>query len=231
MAIALLLIVLAAYILFKPQFKTIFIKLKPLLIKDISKTPQGAGMIYNKAIVEKENEYNRAFAVLQQVNTAISSEKNRATLLESSVKKLEQKCENLVNTGHLEQAKIIAKERLDLSYGLETIRQNIENLERSQAEAKEVSGILYEELQQLKREKERIINDLIVGKQLNDAYNSLSNLRRSDDTMRSLEKVKESAMEEKARAASSKILQETFHNPDIASLYEEPKDRSDEHMT
>lgn len=209
LVIAILIIGTTAYIMFKTQLGALARGFMSLMVKDIAQTPEGAEIIYTKAINEKQHEYNKASYTLQQITGTLALEKSKFQSLKVSFEETEKKCESCVNAGNMERARILASERQGILREMDSCTQNMENLEQAVREAKEVVDIFEEQLGRLKREMRQVITDLKVGEQLANAYNSLDGLKNSDGLSDLIDTVKDGAKEKKARARGARIVHES----------------------
>lgn len=207
--IAISIISLAAFILFRSNLGALARGFISLFIKDIAKTPEGAQMIYDKAIKEKQGEYNQAMYAYQQIHDTLSSEISKLDILQDNLRTLEQKCENLVRSGQIDQAKQHILEREDLLKEIDFSNQHIDSLKKAEAQGKEVVDLFNEKLHTLKREKDQMVNELRVGQQLTNAFNSLNELKNGSINDDLLDAVKDNAQETTARAVSTRIVYES----------------------
>jgi phage shock protein A len=230
-AAAFIIIVSVAYALFKNELWMLLKRFSSLLVKDMSKTLEGAEIIYKRAIAEKQQEFNKASYTLQQITGTLSHETTKLKNLKTTLCAIEKKCENLVSSGHMEQARLSALERQGVINGIASCTQNIENLEQAAKEAKEAVDIFENQLNNLKREMNQVVNDLKVGEQLADAYNSLDGLKKSEELYDLIDTVKDSAKEKKAKAAGARIIHENKLSTRINMFDDNLKDmESDDYL-
>lgn len=230
-AVAVAIIASVAYALFKNELWMLLKRFSSLLVKDMSKTPEGAEIIYKRAIDEKQQEYNKASYTYGQITGTLSHETTKLKNLRTALFAIEKKCENLVSSGHMEQARLSALERQGLISEIASCTQNIENLEQAAKEAKEAVDIFEAQLNSLKREMNQVVNDLKVGEQLANAYNSLDGLKKSEELYDLIDTVKDSAKEKKAKAAGARIIHENKLSTRIDMFDDNSKDtESDDYI-
>ncbi len=218
--IALSIIIGSGFILFRSQLTPLIRGFISLMIKDISKTPEGAEMIYDKAIDEAQDEFNQASHTHKQIYDTLRQEVMKLEDQQKRLKYIEQKCESLVRGGHLEQAKLSAIEREDVLKEIDFINNHVESLKKAESQAREVVDLFREKLHNLKREKNQLVNELIVGQKLTDAFTKLDGLKKGSTDNSLLDAVKDGAQETTARAISARVAHESKISTKVGNLDE-----------
>ena len=108
---AIIVVVLLALIIF-PEFRK---KLKVLVggflnvfVEDAAKTPEGANAVFNQAIEEMQDKYNRAANTLNKLSGELKHAEAAVDSITKEIKEVEATCERLVKAGQLNDAEVYA---------------------------------------------------------------------------------------------------------------------------
>lgn len=187
-----------------------------LFVKNIAQTPEGAEAIYQEAIEESQEKYNKAADALQRVSGALAGQKDTRERLLKERNNLDAQCKKLVRLGNDEQALIIAQSIQDLDAEIENCDNNIANLTNSVNDAKKLVAICEEELIKLKRESKLVVDNLRLNNEMAQAYNSLDELRRDGNVQKLLGHVRDGAQDAKNKAVGAKTVHENKISVQIA---------------
>lgn len=194
--------------LFKAQLKMLGRMLVNLIIKDIAETPEGAEAVYNEMIDKAQSEYNQASQTYQSISEQLFSERKFKTELEDEILSIEKQCEIFVKNGRIKEAKELSKKRADLIEELSSYNESIEKLSIAENDAREMLNIFEGNLVNLKKEKQRTIQEIHLSNSLTKAYQNLDELKKSTGTEKLLDAVEEGAKRKTAMAAGAKAVYE-----------------------
>ena len=153
-----------------------------LFVEDMANTPEGAEAVYQQAIEELEEKYASASTVYNRIYGELTHLQNDIASLNEDKKKAEKKCEALVKAGDMENAKIMSERRGEIVYEIESKTRLMNELTPKVEEAKNIHTMCQKRLEELKREKSRRINELVLHGTMRDLYNDLDTLKRTSDT-------------------------------------------------
>ena len=82
-----------------------------IFVEDIAKTPEGAKAVFQQAIEEVQERYNKAGDTLNRFVGEQSSVQKNLNKLYGELKDVESKCESLVRSGNMADAAIFSTRR------------------------------------------------------------------------------------------------------------------------
>lgn len=82
-----------------------------IFVEDIAKTPEGAKAVFQQAIEEVQERYNKAGDTLNRFVGEQSSVQKNLNKLYGELKDVESKCESLVRSGNMADAAIFADDK------------------------------------------------------------------------------------------------------------------------
>lgn len=215
-------VVVAAFIFF-PGLRVMFKGLGNLFVEDLAKTPEGARAVYEQAIYEAQEEYNKANNTLQkiagQLNTATEELKHYKEKLAS----LESKCEAFAKAGQFDKIDLYAQERDNT---VEEVNSRIEIIDRLTPlfeEAKQINNHCETKLKQLQKDQKKVVNELQMNEQLKEMYDDMDELKNTTNTAKLLDAVKEGAKETREHAVGARVVHENKLSTKIDKADEEAK--------
>jgi phage shock protein A len=207
--VALVVIVIAAILLFGGgKLITLLKGFVGLFVEDLAKTPEGAAAVYSQAIEKAQNDYNLANNTLQKVAGQLDSAKRNIEITKTKVTETEAKCENFVKAGQFDKAELFSQERNDLMEELENQNRIAAELTPIFEEAKKINNHLETKLKQLKKDKDRVINDLKLNKQLKSMYDDMDELKNVDNVDKLLDSVKTGVKDGREKAVGARVVHE-----------------------
>lgn len=222
--VSLVVIVLAAILLFGGgKLITLLKGFVGLFVEDLAKTPEGAAAVYSQAIDKAQNDYNLANNTLQKVAGQLDTAKRNIEATKIKITQTETKCESLVKAGQIDKASLFAQERNDLIDELENQTRIANELTPIHEEAKKINNHLEAKLKQLKKDKDRVINDLKLNKQLKSMYDDMDELKNVDNVDKLLDSVKTGVKDGREKAVGARVVHENKLSTKISNADAEAK--------
>lgn len=111
-----------------------------IFVEDMAKTPEGAKAVFQQAIEEVQERYNKAGDTLNRFVGEQSSVQKSLNKLHTELKDVEAKCESLVRSGNMEDASIFSTRREEILFEISQKEGYLQELEPMVREAKTVSS-------------------------------------------------------------------------------------------
>ena len=164
-----------------------------IFVEDLAKTPEGAKAVFQQAIEEVQDRYTKASDTLNRFVGEMSSVRNAITNLTNELGSVEKKCEALVKSGDMENARIYSHRREEIMFEIEQKKQHLAQLEPMVSEAKTVCEAYDKKLRDLKRQSKLTVEELKLNSNMKDLIGDLDELRRDSATDKLLGSVKDGA--------------------------------------
>lgn len=155
-----------------------------LFVKDMAKTPEGAKAIYETAIREAEEKYNKARAAYNRVAGELDEVQSSITTLTRSIDKATTDAETLYKRGLEDDARVKAGQRAELMADLKTKQQLAESLMTAEAQAKGIFELCERNLRQLKADQKKVVNELQAQSLVKDIMTDIDELSSSSAAQR-----------------------------------------------
>ena len=130
-------IILLALLIF-PEFRK---KIKVLVggflnvfVEDAAKTPEGAEAVFNQAIQEAQNNYNKAASTFNKLSGELKSTEDSIARLTKELRDVEANCERLVKSGQYSDAEVYSARRSEILSEIERKKECAEKLKPMVAE-------------------------------------------------------------------------------------------------
>lgn len=162
-----------------------------IFVEDIAKTPDGAKAVFQQAINEVQDRYNKASDTLNRFVGEQSAIKKAIAALHTELKDVEQKCEYLVRSGKLEDASVFSQRREEILYELDQKERYLQQLTPMVAEAKAVHEAYDKKLRDLKKQSKMTVEELKLKGNMKDLLGDLDELRRESATDKLLGSVRD----------------------------------------
>jgi hypothetical protein len=195
-----------------------------IFVEDLAKTPEGANAVYNQAIEKEQEKYNIANDTLMRIAGQLDTAKKNYESTLQKVKSIEEKCEKLAQAGKFDQLDILAKERSELLEDIESLSRLVSELTPMYEEAKLINNKLEENLNKLKKDRKRVINEMKINSQLKDMYDDMNELKNTTDVSKLLDVVKDGAREKREMAVGAKVIHNNKLSTKIEKAHKEAKD-------
>ena len=205
-AFVFLVITLIIYLFFGTEFGEILkTRASGTVTEAISKdasTPEGAKAYYNAAIDKKQEEYQNAHQLLDQMQGKIQNYEAQMRTLQKQNMECSLKIKKYVDESNDDAAMTYIKEQEDVSEKIDTIKTALKELEDNATRQKEVVDVLREAVENLKREKDNAVLTLETA-QTTKSLRATSLSDQTEDKM--LEKVRSGVQKTKEEADGIKF--------------------------
>lgn len=207
--VAVLLLALLLFPEFRKKIKVLCGGFLNVFVEDAAKTPDGAKAVYQQAIEEAQEDYNKASDTLSRVVGRLDTSKRELEKAQSDLKSVETQCESLVKSGNMSSAQIKAEEREEMVSDILRTQTMIKQLEPMVEEAKTIYSATEKRLLQLKRRSKEVVESLRMNAQLKDVYNDLDDLKKSKTTDKLLDVVEEGNKSSRESVTGARIVHES----------------------
>lgn len=228
MAGALLIIIICVllFVTFTKIGKSLKLRAKGAAQEAIAKdaaTPEGAKAYYNTAISKKQDDYKKASEIEQQMLGKIKSYEDQLYRLQKDDAKIDQDASALVKRGDEESARVLLERQADNEDKAKVLKEALKKLREAEKIQKETVDSLYEQLDDLKNEKDKAILTLETA-QVTDSLHSTTVDNTEDEMLNAVrEGVKKTQEKSDGRAiqyensaeAKQKKLNKTLKDEEI----------------
>ena len=164
-----------------------------IFVEDMAKTPDGAKAVFQQAIEEVQNRYNKAGETLNKFVGEESSVRKSIDKLNDELHNVEYKCESLVKCGDMTNAAIFSQRREEILYEINQKQQYLQELGPMVREAKTVYEAYDKKLRDLKKQSKMTVEELKLRGNMKDLLGDLDDLRRDSATDKLLGSVQDGA--------------------------------------
>lgn len=182
---AIVVIVLLALLIFpgvRKKLKVLIEGFLNIFVEDMAKTPDGAKAVFNQAIEEVQNRYNKAGDTLNRFIGEQESVKRSIAKLKDELGDTEKKCESLVKAGQMQDAALFSQRREEILFEIRQKEGYLKELNPMVAEAKEVYEAYDKKLRELKKQSKMTVEELKLKGNMKDLLGDLDELRRDSAT-------------------------------------------------
>lgn len=231
---AIVVAVLLALLIF-PEFRK---KLRVLIggflnvfVEDAAKTPEGANAVFNQAIEEVQERYNRAANTLNKLSGELKHAESDVVRLTNEIKETEATCERLVKAGQMNDAEVYASRRAELVAELEQKKECVVRLKPMVADATQIYDACGKKLRDLKRTRKETVDKLRMNGQLKDLLGDLDELKRDTATSKMLEAVMDGSKDLQKEVDGARVVHENRTSTKIARAEQKAAQlKSDEYL-
>ena len=209
-------ILFVAILIIFPKARVLIKGFIGVFIEDRAKTPEGARAVYEEAINEAQDEYAKANDILQKFTGKLDSAKKELVTTQKKISEIEKKCETFAKNNQWEEVQLYAEQKDILESDLESLATLISELELNVEEATEINREKEIKLTTLKREKEKIVNDLIRDRQLKEIYDDMDELKSRNTTGKLVQSVREGAKDARENAVGARAVHNSKTSTKIA---------------
>lgn len=227
-------IILLALLIF-PEFRK---KIKVLVggflnvfVEDAAKTPEGAEAVFNQAIQEAQNNYNKAASTFNKLSGELKSTEDSIARLTKELRDVEANCERLVKSGQYSDAEVYSARRSEILSEIERKKECAEKLKPMVADAQQIYAACGKKLTDLKRVKKETVAKLQMNGQLKDLLGDLDELRKDTATSRMLDAVMDKSRDLQKEVDGARIVHENRASTKIARAEQKAAQmRGDEYL-
>ena len=192
-----------------------------IILKDAS-TPEGAKAYYNTAIAKKEEDYQTAHSIYAQMLGRIDGYENQLIALKKENMQLSLNINSCIEKNDDDGAKVYLARQQDVAEKIEIIKDAIAELKSNAAVQDDMLKSIFEELNNLKSEKETAVPTLETA-QITKSLQATPGVYSSEED-KMLEKVRDGIKKTKEEAAGSKIAYESSASVQQKRLDKKMKD-------
>lgn len=179
-----------------------------LFIEDTAKTPKGAEAIFNKAIEEAQDKYQKASDTLKTITGRLDSVVRQRDEAAKAVKEYEEKARRAMAHGREEDARLYAEKRQDALLSLNQYEETYKQLVPVVKQAKEIYVQRQNYLKDIQRKKKIKIEQLKTNQNIEEAFDDLDDLRKDTPTKKLLGIIDEEITAGTERTAGARIVHE-----------------------
>lgn len=176
-----------------------------IITKDAS-TPEGAKAYYNTAITKKEEDYRQAYSVYTQMLGKIQNYEEQLRSLQKGNMQLGINLDSCMEKKDDEGAKVYLKRQQEIEEKIDIIKSALKELRENSSLQKETVDQLFNELADLKSEKESAVLTLETAQVTKSLQATPGISNKEEDKM--LEKVRDGVRKTKEEADGHKVAYE-----------------------
>lgn len=192
-----------------------------MLNQDAS-TPEGAKAYYNAAIEKKEEDYSKANTIYSQMLGKISSFEQNLRTLQKEDMSLNLDINACIDQGNDEGAKVYLQKQEEVKEKVEVLKNSLKELRENARLQKETVDKLYEDIGQLKAEKDKAVFTLETVESTKALKPDLGVGNNEQEKM--LEKVREGVQKAKEESDGNRIAYESSADVQKKRLDKQMKD-------
>lgn len=153
-----------------------------IFVEDVAKTPEGAKAVFQQAIDEVQDRYNKAGDTLNRFVGEMKSVQKSVSTLYGELKDVEAKCESLVRSGNMADATIFSNRREEILFEISQKEGYLRELEPMVKEAQTVYEAYDKKLRELKKQSRMTVEEIKLRGNMKDLLGDLDELRRDSAT-------------------------------------------------
>ena len=188
-----LLLALVVFPGFRKKLKVLVGGFLNIFVEDMAKTPEGARAVYDQAIEVAQKQYNEADNMYKRQAGELDQLRTRITMLKNNLKITEDKCQSLVKSGDIENAKVYAERRSEILAELNQKVNYEHDLALAVEQVKNIHTLTGNKLRKLQTEKKQVIDGMKLDASMKSVLDDLDDLKRSTETDKMLGVVKDHA--------------------------------------
>ena len=225
--LGLILLALLIFPEFRKKIKVLVGGFLNVFVEDAAKTPEGAEAVFNQAIQEAQNNYNKAASTFNKLSGELKSTEDSIARLTKELRDVEANCERLVKSGQYSDAEVYSARRSEILSEIERKKECAEKLKPMVADAQQIYAACGKKLTDLKRVKK----ELQMNGQLKDLLGDLDELRKDTATSRMLDAVMDKSRDLQKEVDGARIVHENRASTKIARAEQKAAQmRGDEYL-
>lgn len=229
--LGLILLALLIFPEFRKKIKVLVGGFLNVFVEDAAKTPEGAEAVFNQAIQEAQNNYNKAASTFNKLSGELKSTEDSIARLTKELRDVEANCERLVKSGQYSDAEVYSARRSEILSEIERKKECAEKLQPMVADAQQIYAACGKKLTDLKRVKKETVAKLQMNGQLKDLLGDLDELRKDTATSRMLDAVMDKSRDLQKEVDGARIVHENRASTKIARAEQKAAQmRGDEYL-
>lgn len=202
-----------------------------VFVEDAAKTPEGANAVFNQAIEDMQEKYNRAANTLNKLSGELKYNEDSVEKITKEINDVEATCERLVKSKQMDDAEVYASRRAELISELKQKKECIERLKPMVSDAKQIYDTCGKKLRELKRNKKETVEKLKMNGQLKDLLGDLDELKKDTATAKMLDAVMDGSKDLQKEVDGARIVHENRTSTKIARAEQKAAQlKSDEYL-
>lgn len=194
-----------------------------LFITNVAKTPEGAEAIYQEAIDNAQNDYNKASDTLNTIAGKFDTAKKNLARSKSELDRVKDKCEQLAKDGMIDKLEVYATKLDEITADVELYTKEIAKYEPMFNDATLVCNKLEAQLRKLKKEKTTVVAELRLNNSTKEMYDRLDELKNTRSADKLLGTVREGLTESSEQATGAKTVYNSKTSTKIERIEQETK--------
>lgn len=175
-------------------------------VEDKAKTPEGAKAIYTKKINELQESYNKANDTLMKLAGQKSTIEKELKKCKNELADIEKYCQNLAKAQKWQDVEEMASRREDILYEVELRENLLKELIPQVEEAQLINDKMETNLINMKKEKDRIVRELMAKRQMKEIYDEMNELKNVSATSQMIQAARDGLKEVSEQAEGAKVL-------------------------
>ena len=171
-----LLLALVVFPGFRKKLKVLVGGFLNIFVEDMAKTPEGARAVYDQAIEVAQKQYNEADNMYKRQAGELDQLRTRITMLKNNLKITEDKCQSLVKSGDIENAKVYAERRSEILAELNQKVNYEHDLALAVEQVKNIHTLTGNKLRKLQTEKKQVIDGMKLDAIMKSVLDDLDDL-------------------------------------------------------
>lgn len=194
-----------------------------LFITNVAKTPEGAEAIYQEAIDNAQDDYNKASDTLNTIAGKLETAKKNYEKSISELNNAKSKCEQLAKDGKMDQLEVYASKLDEINADVDLYKKEIAKYQPMFNDATLVCNKLEAQLRKLKKEKTTVVAELRLNNSTKEMYDRLDELKNKRSADKLLGSVREGLTESSEQAVGAKTVYNSKTSTKIDRIEQETK--------
>ena len=178
---------------FRKKLKVLVGGFLNVFVEDVAKTPEGAKAVFQQAIEEMQDRYNKAGETLNRFVGEQSHVQKDILRLREELKSVESKCESLVRAGNMADAAVFSARREEIMFEINQKDGYLRELVPMVKEAQTVYEAYDKKLRELKKQSRMTVEEMKLRGNMKDLLGDLDELRRDSATDKLLGTIRDGA--------------------------------------
>lgn len=153
-----------------------------IFVEDMAKTPEGAKAVFQQAIEEVQERYNKASDTLNRFVGEQAAVQKSINNLRADLKDTEAKCESLVRSGNMGDAAVFSSRREEIIYEISQKESYLKELDPMVREAKGVHEAYDKKLRELRKQSRMTVEEMKLKGNMKNLLGDLDELRHDSAT-------------------------------------------------
>lgn len=194
-----------------------------LFITNVAKTPEGAEAIYQEAIDQAQDDYNKASDTLNTIAGKLETAKKNLANAQNALENTKSKCEQLAKAGEFDKLDVYSSKLDEINADLDLFTKEVNKYQPMFEDASIVCNKLEATLKKLKKEKSTVVAEIRLNNSTKEMYDRLDELKRVKSSDKLLGSVREGLVESSEKAVGAKTVYNNKTSTKIDRIEQETK--------